>query len=111
MVINKKSQGSPIGLIVAAVIGLIILVVVIAMIGGKLGAFGKGADQSAGDSAQKFFSICSDACKLFAKEKSIIDGGEVECKAIASKWHPQVVPGSYSDIASGKVCCCRDPLV
>ena len=51
---KKKSQGSPIGLIVAAVIGLIILVVVIVMLGGKLGAFGKGAEDA---------NTCNSLCK------------------------------------------------
>ena len=41
---NKKSQTSPVFLIVAVVIGLIILIVIVAMVGGKLGAFGKGTD-------------------------------------------------------------------
>src|SRR3989338_3986971 len=97
-----------IALIVAVVIGLIIIVVIVAMISGKLGAFGKGTEQSVGDSAQKIFNICSDACKLFAKEKSTSDQTAAECKAIVSTLHPQVVPGSYSDVPSGKVCCCRD---
>ena len=46
MKISKKSQGSPIGLIVAAVIGLIVIVVVIAMLSGKLGVFGKGTQDA-----------------------------------------------------------------
>ena len=99
---------SGITLIVAVVIGLIIIVVIVTMISGKLGAFGKGTEQSVGDSAQKVFDACSDACKLFAKEKSTIGETAATCKTIASTLHPQVVPGSYSDVPSGKVCCCRD---
>ena len=53
MKINKKSEAS-IALIVAAVIGLIILVVIIAMLGGKLGAFGKGTEDA---------NTCTSLCK------------------------------------------------
>ena len=43
---GKKSQTSSITIIIAAVIGLIILVVIIAMLSGKLGSFGKGAEDA-----------------------------------------------------------------
>ncbi len=109
MAFQNKEAMSGITLIVAAVIGLIILVVIVAMISGKLGSFGKGTDQSVSDSAQNFFNTCSDACKLFAKEIAS-DKTKFLCESMDPVIHPQVVPGSYSDIdvLSGKVCCCRD---
>lgn len=108
---KKRAQGLSITVIIAAVIGLIIIVVVVMMLTGKLGAFGRGTDESVAGSAQGFFSACKDACKLFTKEKSSADETEAGCKAINPTLHPQVVPGSYSDVPAGKVCCCRDYIV
>ncbi|MEK6876786.1 MAG: hypothetical protein AABX63_05195, partial [Nanoarchaeota archaeon] len=50
----KRGQGMSITVIVAAVIGLIILVVVIAMLTGKLGGFSKGVSAAGG---------CDSICK------------------------------------------------
>ena len=51
---NKKSQGLSITTIILAVIGLMILVVIIALLTGRLGGFSKGVLES-GD--------CSSACQ------------------------------------------------
>lgn len=105
----RKAEVS-IALIVAAVIGLILIVVIVAMISGKLGAFGKGTDDSAASSAQSFFNTCVDACKIVGKVKSAGDETSDSCKSsIVSSLHPQVLPGSYDDVPSGKVCCCKYP--
>ena len=107
---NKKSQTSPIFLIVAAVIGLIIIVVIVAMVGGKLGSFSKGSDESVAGSAGKFnLGTCSEACKLLGKVKSAQGETAESCITIASSLRPKVVSGSYSDVTSGNVCCCTDP--
>ena len=50
----KKSQTSSITIIIAAVIGLIILVVIIAMLSGKLGPFSKATDDA---------GSCASLCK------------------------------------------------
>ena len=81
MVINKKSQGSPIGLIVAAVIGLIILVVVIAMLGGKLGAFGKGAEDA---------NTCNSLCKALGYDGGAGTGAGTERLRPPKKALPKV---------------------
>lgn len=51
---KKRGQGLSITVIVTAVIGLIVLVVIIAVLTGKLGGFSKGVDAAGG---------CDNICK------------------------------------------------
>jgi len=87
---NKKSEMS-IGLIVAAVIGLIILVVVVVMVGGKLGSFGKGANEGA---------TCQNACVAMGKTAGK-DTDEATCKLPSP-------PGTFLPEKFGNIfgCCC-----
>lgn len=84
--LNKKSQSSGITVIIAAVIGLIIMVVLIALLTGKLGNFGKGVDNSA---------TCQNTCN--AMGRAFTDVAKGSCGAI-------FVDGKFKDVSSG--CCC-----
>jgi hypothetical protein len=61
-----KKAMTGIQLIVSAVIGLIIIVVVIMMITGKLGAFGEGTEQA---------GTCDNLCKGIGKSEHDISSG------------------------------------
>ena len=50
--LDKRAQGLSITVIVAAVIGLIIIVVLVMMLTGKLGSFSKGLDKVGGDATK-----------------------------------------------------------
>ncbi len=62
---NKKSQGFSIGLIVAAVIGLILIVIVVAVLTGKLSDFSK---ESKADKLD-----CGSACRAAGLTTGVID--------------------------------------
>ena len=99
MFINKKAQGLPITTIIAAVIGLIILVVIVMMITGKLGAFGEGLGRAAS---------CENMCKTMGYDfgNGLSESG---CDSLTKS---RVIPGTYSDVSgkteidAEKVCCC-----
>lgn len=93
---SKKSQSSPITVIVSAVIGLIVLVVIIAMLTGKLGDFGKGLENA---------NTCSNACKAIGADdyNSLLP---VNCKD-DDDYKKEVLNGDFSDITlENNVCCC-----
>ena len=83
---NRKSQSIGIGVIIAAVIGLIIMVVLIALLTGKLGNFGKGVENSA---------TCQNTCN--AMGRAFADAAKGSCDAV-------FVDGKFKDVSSG--CCC-----
>ena len=83
---NRKSQSIGIGVIIAAVIGLIIMVVLIALLTGKLGNFSKGVESSA---------TCQNTCN--AMGRAFTDAAESSCGAV-------FVDGKFKDVSSG--CCC-----
>ena len=93
---NKRAQGLSITTIIVAVIGLIILVVIIVMITGKLGAFGRGLES---------VSSCENTCKAVGGDRgrelssaSCVDNPGVSVR--------KIIPGTFSDVDTGKVCCC-----
>lgn len=88
--LNKKSQSLGINIIIAAVIGLIILVVLIALLTGKLGNFGKGVENTA---------TCQNSCN--AMGRTVADAAKGSCDAIFSA---VFVDGKFKDVSSG--CCC-----
>ena len=53
---NKKAQGLSVHTIILAVIGLIILVVIVLMLTGKLGDFGKGAESA----SESYIKTCEE---------------------------------------------------
>ncbi len=78
---NKKSQGSSVGLIVAAVIGLILIVIVVAVLTGKLSYFSEQSKASKLD--------CGAACRAAgysgaestaSDTPGIKDGAGAQCK-------------------------------
>ena len=83
--LKKKAQGLSITTMIVAVIGLIILVVIVAMLSGKLGAFGKGSEKI-GNIAK----TCEYQGGTLAKE-----GEDCPDRAIASK----------DSLAEGWKCC------
>ena len=98
--LKKRAQGAPITIIVAAVIGLIILVVVIAVLTGKLEAFGKVAENAVS---------CENSCKAIGADQhySLL---KANCKTDAILKKVQIIPGGtdgFSDItiANNKCCC------
>ena len=88
MLREKSAQGMPITVIVAAVIGLIIIVVIIALITGKLSSFSKGVDES---------NSCANACKALNKLGFDVTN-------IAGQVCPGIkLPGTFKE---GSNCCC-----
>ena len=94
---NNKSQLS-ITMIITAIIGLIILVAIILMLTGKLGAFGEGVESVVS---------CENNCKSIGWEKSstIV---KTDCTSTATH-KKKIISGKYSDIPEGatNVCCCK----
>ena len=84
---KKRGQGLSITVIVAAVIGLIIIVVIIAILTGKLGAFSKGIDET---------NTCANACKAIGKTTGTGIPENVNCGGTK-------LPGTYKE---GGNCCC-----
>ncbi len=87
MLREKSAQGMSITVIIAAVIGLIVLVVVVAVLTGKLGGFSKGVDAVGGDITKK--------CAEIGGTLSTTDSCSGTTSAIVSK----------DSIATGKPCC------
>ena len=90
--LNKKAQGLSVTTIIVAIIGLIILVAIILMLTGELGAFGEGTSEASG---------CETVCKAIGKVKHTTETSDAECKNAKG----QYIFGDYSDVSSG-VCCC-----
>jgi hypothetical protein len=97
--LNKKAQGLSVTTIIVAIIGLIILVAIILMITGKLGAFGEGASSVAS---------CENSCKSIGWVISSQDtsGGCVDATS-GTLFKRKIISGKYSDRLEGKVCCCE----
>ena len=101
--LKKRAQGLSITTIIVAVIGLIILVVVILMITGKLGAFSSGVESS---------SSCENICKAIGKV------GYLQFTSDSCKGNDDytIMPGKFSDIDPRSdpeteksfpyICCC-----
>ena len=98
MLINKKAQGLSITTIIVAVIGLIILVVIIMMITGKLGAFGEGLGRA---------MSCENVCNGIGMGKTGYDYDKEGCLGLPPNNKPKILPGKYSDVSDGEVCCCK----
>ena len=98
---KRKAQGLSITTIIVAVIGLIILVVIIAILTGRMGIFSAGLESAAS---------CENACKALGLVKSPFDT-KTTCKSTAEIKYQQM-PGKYSDVPEGEdnVCCCRREL-
>ncbi len=87
---NKKAQGISINTIIIAAIGLAVLVVLFAIFTGRLGSFTQGVQET---------DTCAQKClSLNLQKGSDVDLLE-DCQGTA-------IAGRYSDVASGKSCCC-----
>ena len=98
---KKRGQGLSITVIVASVIGLIIIVVVIALLTGKLGGFSKGVESAVS---------CKNACIAIGHDFSGVETLALTksgCNSLASPTiKTTILPGKFGDIPEGKVCCC-----
>tara|TARA_Y100000310_G_C20627080_1_gene786528 strand:- start:519 stop:809 length:291 start_codon:yes stop_codon:yes gene_type:complete len=92
MLNNKKSQGMSIRVIIIAVIGLILAVIVVGLFTGKIDWYSSGAEE---------ITTCDNSCKNIGYVRGISEGQEV-CKTNGGS----AIPGKYSGIGDGKVCCC-----
>ena len=98
---KKRGQGLSITVIVAAVIGLIVLVVVVAILTGKLGTFSKGVESAVS---------CENSCKAIGADKhsSLL---KANCVTSAAIKKVQIIPGGtgrFSDITlANNECCCE----
>lgn len=101
MLKKRNAQGLSITTIVVAIIGLIILVAIILMLTGKLGAFSKGVDTVSGDVTKN----CADIGAGYTLRDSI-----TLCTA-ATNANPAGAGGnvvtSKDAIATGKFCCTK----
>jgi len=100
MLREKNAQGMPITIIVAAVIGLIIIVVMVMLLTGKLGAFGKGVESAAS---------CETTCKAIGA-----DSGSGFQKDLCKDYNDgikttrrKIISGTYPDVDKDGVCCCK----
>ena len=89
---NKKSQGLSINVIIIVAIALIVLVVLIAVFTGRMGEFIKGIMGT---------TDCNKGCEAIGK----IGSDELEGTCTDG----EILPGSYSDVKDGEVCCCTEP--
>jgi len=94
---NKKSQGLSINVIIIVAIALIVLVVLVAVFTGRVGTFTKGVDSTA---------TCANSCASFGMSKGSDTTDRGACTS-QDGGHAKAVPGTYSDVAVGSVCCCR----
>ncbi|MBU90735.1 hypothetical protein CMO94_04285 [Candidatus Woesearchaeota archaeon] len=78
MLKNKKSQGLSITTIILAVIGLMILVVIIALLTGRLGGFSKGVLES-GDCSSACQAAGYDGGDKAGSDQGILDSEGNEC--------------------------------
>jgi hypothetical protein len=89
---SKRGQGLSINVIISAVIALIVLVVLIAILTGKLGAFGKGAEEAA---------TCDRACSTLGS-KAIPPFQNAEKSSCTG--NNKFLGDSFNDASVG--CCC-----
>ena len=98
---KRNAQGLSITVIIAAVIGLIVLVVVVAILTGKLGGFSKGVDAASEDITKN----CAEIGAGYTLRESISACTSLTTDRIAGAGGKVVT--SKDAIASGKVCCTK----
>lgn len=91
---KKRAQGLSITTIIVAVIGLIILVVLIAIFTGRLGAFGKGLEEQ-----EKFGKKCEEFNNDPAVDDAVLRPKGLNCPSGYIEWV------SSDSIATGRKCC------
>jgi hypothetical protein len=93
---QKKAQGLSINTIIIAALGLAVLVILFAVMTGRLNIFGKGVD-----STQQQLTGCSQQCTVqgFSSGASMNDG-------LCKETNQQQIYGSFRDVTAGQICCC-----
>jgi len=94
---NKRSQGFSITIIVAAIVGLMSIVIVIALLSGKLGGFSSGLESSV---------TCQNTCETLGADSY---SSQVPSSCVDDKDRKEKsIPGTFSDITlKDNACCCR----
>ena len=93
--LKKRAQGLSITTIIIAVIGLIILVVLVAILTGRLGIFSTGLESAV---------TCKNSCGAIGMKNSYGGWNEEECNI--ERANTRILPGTYKGINSPNVCCC-----
>ena len=88
---KRNAQELSINTIILAVLGLIILVVLVALLTGRLGGFSKGIGEA---------SSCEKLCEVILKSKTAYDTKDL-CEDAGGDYRS----GNFDDVTSG-VCCC-----
>ena len=96
MLKKRNAQGLSITTIVVAVIGLIVIVVMVALLTGKLGAFSSGVESAVS---------CGNVCKAIGMIRSEEYPVENACKMKENDGY-RYMPGDFSD-RKGRACCCK----
>lgn len=91
MIKKRKAQGLSITMIIVAVLGLLILVVLVALLSGRLGGFSKGVGEAAS---------CGKLCEVIGKTKIALTDKDA-CEDAGWEYRA----GNFDDVTSG-VCCC-----
>ena len=96
MLRNRRAMGLSITTIIVAIIGLLILVVLIGILTGRINIYQSGV---------KELTTCENTCKNIGYDNAVVSFTEAVCNS--DLFAPsQVIPGKYSDVSSGNVCCC-----
>lgn len=93
---KKKAQGLSINTIIIAALGLAVLVILFAVMTGRLNIFGKGVD-----STQQQLTQCSQQCQV----QGFSSGGPVVA-GTCTEPNRQQIYGSFQDVSAGSHCCC-----
>ncbi len=106
---KKRGQGLSITVIVAAVIGLIVLVVIVAVLTGRLGGFSKGVDAASRRYNQKLCGYWNGI--YFERLYNCLYISYITACTSATSATPAGAGGSVviskDAIASGKFCCTK----
>ena len=95
MLKNKKSMELSVTVIIAAVIGLIVLVVLIGIFTGRLNIYSSGVNE---------LTTCKNTCKNIGADNHLTPLDR-SCNSDISN-RRDVIPGTFSDVGKGRVCCC-----
>ena len=121
--LNKRGQGLSVHTIIVAIIGLIILVAIILMLTGKLGAFGEGAETqvTAGETLWTQLGwgggegeTCTHTCETTygSDLDMVIKIYDTRERCENAPWSAGgknflFQSGDFTDVQDDKVCCCR----
>ncbi|MBI2647287.1 hypothetical protein HYW99_02315 [Candidatus Woesearchaeota archaeon] len=94
----KKGQSISINTIIVAAIALAVLVVLFAIFTGRMGSFSRGVSET---------DTCAQKCSSLNMQKvDTVKGADPNPGANCVSPN-RYIPGTYGDIATVNVCCCR----